>query len=89
MYVLHIVHKCSIILYLIYDLNEFINIITKCEHRSLPFLNLMANRTGLGVNIIRRQTSTAMMTARIVVSVSDDAMGLHGSICSKINEIPI
>ena len=49
----------------------------------------MAKRIELRVNIIRRQTSTAMMTARIVVSVSDDAMGLHGSICSEINEIPI
>ena len=63
-------------------------LLTKCEHRSSPFLNLMANRIELRVNIIRRQTSTAMITARIVVSVSDDAMGLHGSICSEINEIP-
>ena len=30
-----------------------------------------------------------MITARIMVSVSDDAMGLHGSICSEINEISI
>ena len=82
-YVLHIVHKCSIILYLINFL--FIH----CEHRSSPFLNLMANRIKLRVTIIRRQTSTAMITARIMVGVSDDAMGLHGSICSEMNEIPI
>ena len=56
-------------------------------HRSSPLLNLMVTRIEYRVKITRRQTSTAVMTARIMVSVSDDATGLHGSIYSKINEL--
>ena len=47
------------------------------------------SRIEFKVDITRRQTSTAMMTAGIMVSVSDDGISLHGSVCSKINEIPI
>ena len=60
-------------------------------NRSSPLPNLMVSlsRIEFKVDITRRQTSTAMMTAGIMVSVSDDGISLHGSVCSKINEIPI